>query len=142
MRQKLDAFHLRGLRKKLKLKLPTTYFDRRFSKARVYDIATSVQYYDTVDKRVRPISEELDDKRIRLTGHILRSTDADPLRQVSYKPGSAAPLDIGKRRVGRPRQQWLYQSNALVHNRIRHTEYSGYDFQNEAILQAALRREF
>ena len=86
--------------------------------------ATSVQYYGTVDKRVRPISEELDDKRIRLTGHILRSTD------------------IGKRRVGRPRQQWLYQSNALVHNRIRHTQYNGYDFQNEAILQAALRREF
>ena len=98
--------------------------------------------FDSVDKRVRPISEELDDKRIRLTGHILRSTDTDPLRQVSYKPGSAAPLDIGKRRVGRPRQQWLYQSNALVHSRIRHTEYNGYDFQNEAILQAALRRAF
>ena len=118
LRQKLDAFHLRGSRKKLKL--PTAYFDRRFSNARDYDIATSVQYYDTVEKRVRPISEELDDKRIWLTGHILRSTDTDPRRQVSYKPGSAAPLDIGKRRVGRPRQQWLYQSNALVHSRIRH----------------------
>ena len=71
LRQKLDAFHLRGLRKILKL--PTTYVDRRFSNARVYEIATHAQYSDKIDKRVRPISEELDEKRIRLTGHIIRS---------------------------------------------------------------------
>ena len=104
---------MRGLRKILKL--PTTYVDRRFSNARVYEIATHAQYSDKIDKRVRPISEELDEKRIRLTGHIIRSDDTDPLRQVSYQPGRAAPVDIGKRRVGRPRQQWLYHSTSLVH---------------------------
>lgn len=93
LRQKLDAFHLRGLRKILKL--PTTYVDRRFSNARVYEIAAHAQYSDKIDKRARPISEELDEKRIRLTGHIIRSDDTDPLRQVSYQPGSAAPIDMG-----------------------------------------------
>ena len=91
---------------------------------------------------LRPISEELEEKRIKLTGHIFRSDDADPLSQVSYKPGSAAPIDIGKRRVGRPRQQWLYHPNALVHGKFRHTDYNGYDFQNESILQAAFKEDF
>ena len=113
-----------------------------FSNARVYEIATHAQYSDKIDKRVRPISEELDEKRIRLTGHIIRSDDTDPLRQVSYQPASAAPIDIGKRRVGRPRQQWLYHSNSPVHSKFRHTDYNGYDFQDEAILQAALQRQF
>ena len=117
-----------------------------FSNARVYEIATHAQYSDKIDKRVRPISEELDEKRIRLTGHIIRSDDTDPLRQGSYQPGSAAPIDIGKRRVGRPRQQWLYHSNSLVHSKFRHTVLTmdtiSKIFQDEAILQAALQRQF
>ena len=50
LRQKLVAFHLRGLRKILKL--PTTYVDRRFSNARVHEIATHAQYSIRIDKRV------------------------------------------------------------------------------------------
>ena len=51
------------------------------------------------------------DRRIRLAGHILRSNDNDPLRRVSYEPNSAVTFDVGKRRVGGPRQQWTQYSN-------------------------------
>jgi len=53
---------------------------------------------------------------------------------------SAEPINIGRRRVGRPRQQWLFRSNEIIHNRISHTDYDGDPFQNNNILQAARQR--
>ena len=35
---------------------------------------------------------------------------------------SAEPINIGRRRVGRPRQQWLFRSNEIIHNRISHAD--------------------
>ena len=61
-------------------------------------------------------SQELDGRRVKLAGHILRAQGSDPLRQVSYQAGSGDPIQIGKRRVGRPRQQWLYRTNEAIHN--------------------------
>ena len=40
--KKLDAFHLRGLRKILRI--PTTYVDRRYTNQRVYGTATRMAY--------------------------------------------------------------------------------------------------
>ena len=79
-------------------------------------------------------------RRIKLAGHILRAPDTDPLRQVTYKNGSAEPRDVGKRRVGRLRQHWTFRSNELIHNKFRHTDYEGYDFQNDNILLTARQR--
>ena len=39
--------------------------------------------------RSNPFTEILDDKRVRLGGNILRTVDSDPLRQVTYEPGTA-----------------------------------------------------
>ena len=41
------------------------------------------------------------------------STRAKLRRQVSYQPDSAEPIHIGRRRVGQPRQQWLFRSNVV-----------------------------
>ena len=62
------------------------------------------------------------------------------MRQVTYKPGSANAVEVGKRLVGRPRQHWTVHSNQLIHDSISHTDYHAYDFQNESILAAAHQR--
>ena len=50
-----------------------------------------------------------------VAGHILRAPNHDPLGQVSYQQNSAEPKHIGKRRVGRPRQHWVFKSNEDIH---------------------------
>ena len=52
------------------------------------------------------LSELVREKRIKLVGHILRTSEEDRFRQVSYKPNSANTFEIGKWRVGGPRQNW------------------------------------
>ena len=89
---------------------------------------------------VKPFTELLDERRIKLAGHILRSPNSDPLRQVTYQPDSAEPVEIGKRRIGRPRQQWTFRSNELIHSKLSHTDYRGFDVQNHNILTAARQR--
>lgn len=39
--------------------------------------------------------------------HVLRTSDDDPLRQVSFEPTTANRVNYGKRLCGRPRQNWL-----------------------------------
>ena len=119
LRKKLDAFHLRGLRKILRI--PTTYIDRRYTNQRVYETATRMAY-PLGNSTIKPFSTTLDERRAKLAAHILRSSDNDPMRQVTYKPGSADAVEVGKRRIGRPRQHWTFHSNQLIHNLISHTD--------------------
>ena len=135
---KLDAFHLRGLRKILKLS--ATYIDRRNTNLRIYDLASNTAYPNDPTRKIKRFSEELEKRRVRLAGHILRTDNTDPMRQVSYQPSNANPLQIGMRRVGRPRQQWVFKTNEAIHNRIRHSEYNSEDWQNHVILKAAHAR--
>ena len=85
-------------------------------------------------------SEILDEKRVRLAGHILRTADNDPLRQVAYEPGTASIKQVGKRRIGRPRQSWAHSTNELIHSNRSQLEYTGSDYQNQSILQVARQR--
>ena len=103
--KKLEAFQLRGCSN------TTTFVDRRWTNARVFELASQTAYPLDPNRTVRPITIDLVERRVRLAGHILRAPNWDPLRQVSYEPNSAVPKHIGKRRVGRPRQQWVFKSN-------------------------------
>lgn len=138
LRKKLEAFQLRGLRQILKI--PTTFVDRRWTNTKVFELASQTAYPLDPNRKVRPITIDLDERRVRLAGHILRAPNCDPLRQVSYEPNSAEPKHIGKRRVGRPRQQWVFKSNEDIHALHSHTQYEADPFQNDAILRAANNR--
>ena len=48
-------------------------------------------YPDNPAQKVRPVTEELDERRVRLAGHILRAANDDPLRQVTYQPDKLSP---------------------------------------------------
>ena len=95
---KLNVFHHRGLRKMLHFH--TAYVNRANTNTRLFEAASQA-----AGKPVVPFDRMLGTGRGKLAGHILRSLDTDPLRQVSYQPSSAQPYEIGRRRVGRPRQQ-------------------------------------
>jgi hypothetical protein len=74
--------------------LPTTFIDRRWTNARVYrvyELASQTDYPDNPAQKVRPVTEELDERRVRLAGHILRAANDDPLRQVTYQPDKLSP---------------------------------------------------
>ena len=66
-----------------------------------------------------------------------RSVDNHPLRQVTYEPGRAAVKQVGKRRVHRPRQNWAYSINELIHSRSSLSDYT--ECQNQSILDVARR---
>ena len=96
MYKKINAFQIRGLRKILKM--GTTFINRANSNKAVYDKATRVAYPREGDQRVvLPFSEYHKKKKAKLLGHILRTDEDDPLRQVSFQPGTAYRVEYGKK---------------------------------------------
>ena len=109
MAKKLNAFQMRGIRKILN-KAPT-YIDRANTNARLLEEASMIAFPSRDDQRkILLFSEFHNLRRAKLLGHILRSTNSDPLRQVSFMPNSASRIDYGKKRVGKPRQTWLHHT--------------------------------
>jgi hypothetical protein len=103
-------------------------------------LASQIAYPDDPYKSVRPFSAILDEKRTHLAGHILRAANSDPLRQVVYEPNTATVKRIGKRRVGRPRINWAYNTNELIHSRGNATDYVASIDQDNNILEFAKQR--
>ena len=101
MLNKISAFQLRGLRSILNLE--PTFVNRRNTNEFVLRMAS-----EKAGHEVKLFSELLLDKRVKLSGHLLRATDSDPMRQVVYSPQSANAYPIGKRRVEAPMQQWRH----------------------------------
>jgi len=50
-----------------------------------------------------------------LLKHLVREGDDSPLRQCTLKPGTAIPVTVDKRRVGRPREKWAYATLENMH---------------------------
>ena len=105
---------LRGLRQILNLQ--STYMNRAHNNAYVMQKANQEINRNRTNnlREIKLFSELVQQKRCKLVGHILRTPPEDPLRQVSYLPNSAAVYPIHRRRVGGPRQQWLFYSNKYV----------------------------
>jgi hypothetical protein len=82
-------------------------------------------------------------RKTKLLGHALRAPEDDPSRQVSFEPNSGNRVDYGKRRCGRPKQNWLYFSKKTAYemhlNGSNYLESVEHDFR---IYNAALNREF
>jgi hypothetical protein len=132
---------MRGLRKILAR--PTTFYDRTCTNQRVLEEATSIVYTAPGDQcKIQLFSEFHNNRRAKLMGDILRTNADDPLRQVSFLPDSAHRLDYGKKRVGKPRQNWLYHTKKHVHEHVlnRHL-YSEID-DDHGNYTAAMQRLF
>ena len=134
LRKKLETFQLHGLRQILKL--PTIFIDRRWTYARVYELASQTAYPDNPAQKVRLVTEELDEIRVRLAGHILQATNGDPLRQVIRINLTALSPSVPENVELVDHDNWVCRSNEDIHCRFSHSEYDGGPTQNLAILRA------
>ena len=70
---------------------------------------------------------------MKLLGHVVRAENNDPMRQVMFRSGRVEELHVGKRRVGKPKLDWVRQgkiqvwekSDQRLINRIRETLRKG-----------------
>ena len=134
LRKKLETFQLHGLRQILKL--PTIFIDRRWTYARVYELASQTAYLDNPAQKVRLVTEELDEIRVRLAGHILQATNGDSLRQVIRINLTALSPSVPENVELVDHDNWVCRSNEDIHCRFSHSEYDGGPTQNLAILRA------
>ena len=100
----LNTFQLKGLRKILKLH--TTYIQRHNTNEYVYRRANETLKAPTTgfDRKIKPLTEILEEKKLKLLGHILRRDRNHPLHQTIFSTTPALPRETEMRRVGRPRQ--------------------------------------
>ena len=154
--KKLNAFHLRGLRRILRI--PTTHIDRQYSNTKVIELAneeankTSRKTKHTKPKVTKLVSEVLGERSMHVLGEIMRSSPTDLRRQVTFR-GDTPHINLPREnRVGRPRIHWTTSNLARVwnsfniHNRSPNTANTSFNHSNEIHLQllhvAALLREF
>ena len=53
-------------------------------------------------------------RRVELARHNLTSSVSDPLRHVSYRPGSADPFDLGRRKANYTHDSSVYQNGITL----------------------------
>ena len=112
---KIDAFQIRGLRKILNL--PSTFIDRRFTNRYVLRRASDLMSTHRSHANNLLFSHCYNERQAKLLGHIARTTQQDPLRQISFQPNSVNHVPYGKKRHGRPRQNWLHYTKKSIYTK-------------------------
>ena len=102
----LNTFQLRGLGKILRLH--STYIQRQNPNEYIYIYQRANKIVNgAIDGPTRKIKTEiLEERKLRLLGHILWRDRQHPLHQTTFSTTSAVPRETNYRRVGRPRQFW------------------------------------
>ena len=91
-----------------KMKLHTTFVQRNNSNEYVYRRANETinAPSEGPGRQIKPLTEILEDRKLKLLGHVLRRDRQHPLHQAAFSTRSALPREIEHRRRGRPRQFW------------------------------------
>jgi len=121
---RIDAFQTKGLRRILGI--PPTHIDREWTNEKVRTLASEKQ-----GKPILFFSEMWQKQKIALLGHLLRTNPTDPLHQVTFEGETKMPRVVGKRRTGRPRDQWINETCADAFDEIMQNEYLEFDPTNE-----------
>ena len=90
----LNTFQLKGLRKILQLH--TTFINRSNTNEYVYKRANEVTNAPStgIHRKIKPLTEVLGERRLKLLGHVLRRDRQHPLHQAAFKTQSAVPREI------------------------------------------------
>ena len=100
------------------MRLSATFVDRANTNELVLQKANDVMGVAPGNMpEVKLFYDLLEDCRVKLAGHILRSESNDPLRRVSYEPDFSETFQVGKRRIGSPRQLWTVYTNKYAWER-------------------------
>ena len=106
-------------------------------------------------KQLKPFSTEYKQRKIELLGHVIRAGEEDPMRKVTFQAGTIKDRGFAQRRVGRPKQQWLFEAKNLAWKKCRYmedrqgctrqdkrTKYKGKDLQEAYLHTWAEERHF
>ena len=138
---RLESFQLKGLRKILGM--TTTYINRANTNEEVFrraNLHIAANHHGT---KIEPIQDILAHRRIALAAKVLRQNNDSPMRMVSFKKDTAAPVEVLFRRVGRPRKQWTQNTLTMIWRKIRddQSDFNNSNAQLAQILQAAINKE-
>ena len=67
---------------------------------------------------IKPFREYWQKQKSKLLGHVLRESDEEPTRQVTFLPSSASNIPLGKKRIGKPRQDWIENTKKEVYEKL------------------------
>ena len=115
--RRLDTFQLKGLRKILKI--DTTYVDRAFSNAYVYDKASQALSHG--HKRIQHMTEFHAQRRKVMLAKLLTLGTSEPGAQATLQHDKIAPHDHGKQKVGRKIQNWTIVTIKEFWDEVRET---------------------
>ena len=71
------------------------------------------------ERRLKTYSETYLSRKMKLLGHVVRAEDDHPMRQVTFKSGRVEELNVGKRRMGKPKLDWVRQGKIQVWKEFR-----------------------
>ena len=118
---RINSFQIKSYRRILHI--PPTSIDR--TKTNEF-VTTTLRTQHQV--HVRKFSDLWLQRKITLLGHIIRSDPSDPMRQVLFEIGTLTPRIEFKKRVGKPRIQWL---SATYEDAYKNMGYhTPFDFEN------------
>ena len=142
---RLNAFHLKGLR--YILDLTHTFIDRANTNELIWKTANEkIKAENPNATNIETIEQTLNKRRIKFIGHILRSSNEDPIRAITFEPSSAKPVLPIKRRVGGPKKHWTWETLDLVWKFIEHDHpqppFNKANTQLDHILVEARNRKF
>ena len=108
----------------------------------MYEAASRIAYPSADDnRRVQRFSEFHSKRKAKLMEHILRTNQEDPLRQITFQQDFAYRVSYGKKRVGKPRQNWIHQTKKYVYETVMgHWAYKEEEAQDDTILNRARDR--
>ena len=65
-------------------------------------------------KQIEEYSETYRNRKLKFLGHVIRADDSDPMKQVALRDGSIKGTKIGKRRVGKPKLDWIQEGKRAL----------------------------
>ena len=130
------------------LRIPPTHIDRGIANKKAQEmLIEQINAQSDKDITIHLPSETINQRKLKLLGHIIRADQTDPIRQVTFENESVRPRFKGYRRVGKPRLNWTKNNIQKVWKIIEPTADANnkYDFDNilhqNKILQTAKDRE-
>ena len=120
----LDTFQLKGLRTVLKRN--TTFIQRRNCNEYVFRRANEILggQAERRMRKIRPLTEVLQERKLKLLRHILRRERQHPLHQAAFATRSATSRGTDHHRVGRPRQFWTVKTMERAWDIIKNQDQS------------------
>lgn len=97
---RINAFQNKSLRRILHK--PPTFIDRTETNQKMYDEIQQVH-----GCKFEHLGDTWKRNKLKLLGHILRASPADPLSQITFGNDYLLPRPVLKRRAGRPRADWV-----------------------------------